>query len=177
MGGLDRSSARYLKEGGLNKDLLEEGKQAEKAMSGMDYEGAINHYDKILARRPDLDEVWAYKGIALSFLQRNEEAWFCLSKALEIRPDEGGNWDARQEFALNLKNTDYFRKHVEDYLKYHNEETKSILLHANAAIYFMKDYDFAIELCNRYLRIRPDDKHAKRLIEKALKKKSGKGWW
>jgi len=169
-------SLKYIKEGRLSADLLKVAKHAESAMNSQDYLEAIKSYDEILSQRPDLDDVWAYRGIAFSFLDRPEDAWKSLYKAIELCPDDGGNWDALSEFALGCRGSDYFKRYISVYRKYHPEDTDALLEFSRSTMYFLKNLNFASELCKEFLGLKPGDKRGLKLLEKIERKKAGK-WW
>jgi tetratricopeptide (TPR) repeat protein len=60
--------------------------------SAEDYAKAIASYDKALEFKPDKDEAWNNRGIALGNLGRLEDAIASYDKALEFKPDDHEAW-------------------------------------------------------------------------------------
>jgi tetratricopeptide (TPR) repeat protein len=59
------------------------------------YEEAIASYDQALKIKPDKDEAWYNRGIALDYLGRYEEAIDSFDQALKIKPDKDKAWNNR----------------------------------------------------------------------------------
>ncbi|MEG4391910.1 tetratricopeptide repeat protein [Microcoleus sp. BROC3] len=70
--------------------------------SAEEYAKAIASYDKALEIKPDKDEAWYNRGIALGNLGRWEEAIASYDKALEIKPDKDEAWYNRGNTLGNL---------------------------------------------------------------------------
>ena len=66
------------------------------------YEEAIASYDKALSIKPDNDQAWNNRGIALGQLGRNEETIASYDKAIEINPDLLHAWDGRRIALMQL---------------------------------------------------------------------------
>ena len=67
-----------------------------------DYNSAIASYDKALEFKPDKDEAWNNRGIALHNLGRYEAAIASYDKALEFKPDDDQAWNNRGSALGNL---------------------------------------------------------------------------
>ncbi|WP_016865046.1 tetratricopeptide repeat protein, partial [Fischerella muscicola] len=61
-------------------------------VSAKEYEAAIASYDKAVEIKPDYQEAWFMRGIALFQLGRYEEAIASYDKAVEIKPDYQEAW-------------------------------------------------------------------------------------
>ena len=59
------------------------------------FEEAIASYDKAIEFKPDKDEAWNNRGIALSDLGKFEEAIASYDKAIEFKPDYDAAWNNR----------------------------------------------------------------------------------
>lgn len=70
---------------------------------GADYPSAIASYGKALAIKPDKNEAWYNRGIALGKLGRLEEAISSFDKALEFKPDLDQAWNNRGSTLANLE--------------------------------------------------------------------------
>ncbi len=66
------------------------------------YAKAIASYDKALEIKPDKDEAWYNRGIALDDLGRLEDAIASYDKALEFKPDKDEAWNNRGIALYNL---------------------------------------------------------------------------
>ncbi|MBD2430490.1 tetratricopeptide repeat protein [Fischerella sp. FACHB-380] len=64
-------------------------------VSAKEYEAAIASYDKAVEIKPDYQEAWFMRGIALFQLGRYEEAIASYDKAVEIKPDYQEAWYIR----------------------------------------------------------------------------------
>ncbi|MDJ0845035.1 CHAT domain-containing protein [Crocosphaera sp.] len=60
-----------------------------------EYQEAIASWDKALEIKPDKDEAWYNRGVALNNLGRLEEAIASYDKALEFKPDKDEAWNNR----------------------------------------------------------------------------------
>ena len=56
------------------------------------YEEAIASYDQAIEIKPDKDEPWYNRGVALANLGRDEDAIASYDKAIEIKPDKDEAW-------------------------------------------------------------------------------------
>jgi len=66
------------------------------------YEEAVLSYDRALVIKPDDDEAWFNRGIALWNLGRYEEEVASYDRALEIKPDDDAAWFNRGNALWNL---------------------------------------------------------------------------
>ncbi|MEB3340484.1 tetratricopeptide repeat protein [Okeania sp.] len=87
---LERKVDLLIEEGRLNSNI---GKYLE----------AISAYDKALEFKPENDQAWYNKGIALKNLGRHEQAISAYDKALEIKPDDDQAWFHKGVAFLQLK--------------------------------------------------------------------------
>jgi tetratricopeptide (TPR) repeat protein len=63
--------------------------------AGQDYGNAITSWEKALAIKPDLHAAWYNRGVALSDLERKEEAIASYDQAIAIKPDLHEAWNSR----------------------------------------------------------------------------------
>ena len=67
------------------------------------YSQAIVCYDKTIEIVPNNDEAFHYKGIALFFLERGDDAIACCDKALDINPDKWEAWFEKANILYSMK--------------------------------------------------------------------------
>jgi tetratricopeptide (TPR) repeat protein len=67
-----------------------------------EYEDAIAAYDHALEIKPDKDQAWNNKGVALGNLGRYEEAIAAYDHALQIKPDKDEAWNNKGNVLGNL---------------------------------------------------------------------------
>jgi len=70
--------------------VLEQGTER---MEAQDFSGALAHYDAAIAEQGDIAEFHFYRGLALSYLFRYEEAEQAFGKAIEIEPENARYWN------------------------------------------------------------------------------------
>ncbi|MEW5855942.1 MAG: tetratricopeptide repeat protein, partial [Cyanobacteriota bacterium] len=80
--------------------------------AGKEYEEAIASYDQALKIKPDKDEAWFNRGIALKNLGRLEEAVASYDQALKIKPGKDEAWNNR---GVTLKKLERLEEAVASY--------------------------------------------------------------
>ncbi|MEH2255451.1 tetratricopeptide repeat protein, partial [Nostoc sp.] len=66
-------------------------------------EEAIASYDQALKFKPDYNDAWNNRGIALRNLGRTEEAIASYDQALKFKPDDHQAWNNRRIAVIKLK--------------------------------------------------------------------------
>lgn len=69
-------------------------------------EAAIAQYDKVLALKPDLHNVWYKKGLILLNLQKYKQAVTAFDEAIKIKPDYQAALEKRQQVLSQLEMKD-----------------------------------------------------------------------
>jgi tetratricopeptide (TPR) repeat protein len=67
-----------------------------------EHEEAVINFDKSLQLKPDNDETWIVRGIALGDLGRYEAAIASFDKSLQLKPDNYGVWQSRGKVLFDL---------------------------------------------------------------------------
>ncbi|MCD8489426.1 MAG: tetratricopeptide repeat protein [Desertifilum sp.] len=76
------------------------------------YQAAIASYDRAIALRPDLGEIWTNRGLALNQLQQYEEALANYDRALALKPDF---YTALSNRGMTLKNLGRYQEALFSY--------------------------------------------------------------
>ncbi|ABW27951.1 tetratricopeptide repeat protein [Acaryochloris marina] len=106
-----------------------------------DYRSAIASYDKALEFKPDDDQAWYNRGIALRQLGRLEEAIASYDKALEFKPDDDQAWYNR---GIALHQLGRFEEAITSYdkaLAFKPDDAMTLLNRGNAFLQLRKYKD------------------------------------
>ncbi len=123
------------------------------------YEDAIASYDKAIEIKPDKDEAWYNRGVALGNLGRYEDAIASYDQALEIKPDNDAAWNNR---GVALGNLGRFEEALASYDKAVEIKPDDDLAWNNhgSALIDLGRYEEAVAFCDKALEIKPDNDSA-----------------
>ena len=91
-----------------DEDAEECWEEANRKFDVGDFKGAVASYDKALAIKPDYQDAWYNRGVALGNLVRYEQAIASFDKAIEFKPDKHQAWIGRGIAAGNSFSCDPF---------------------------------------------------------------------
>ncbi|MEQ8190694.1 MAG: tetratricopeptide repeat protein [Candidatus Eremiobacterota bacterium] len=113
------------------------------------------YFDRALKIHPEDEIMFVEKGDALKKLGRYEEAIKCFDKALEIDPEDLHLWEMKSHCLRNQKKYEKALSCYKKVLEMNHEYPiqKNIIYNLWC---LAKDYE-ALELCNKQLRIYPED--------------------
>ena len=120
-----------------------------------EYAKAIASYDKALEIKPDKDEAWYNRGIALGNLGRLEEAIASYDKALEIKPDYHEAWNNRGNALGNLGRLEEAIASYDKALEFKPDDTSAF--YNKACCYALhSQIDQAIHNLEKAINLNPD---------------------
>jgi tetratricopeptide (TPR) repeat protein len=154
----------------LNEGQLDTLRKAVIAMDNEEWSRAIEHYDDILRERPDISHYWVCRALALAFLDRKDEAWQNLCKAVEVDPENPEPWQARLEFALDEGNH-HLKTHMDEYRRRHGRDADALYSLADSMFLLSPKHHMEIRrLCEEALLADPKHKKTRKLLKKLEKK-------
>ncbi|MEQ8192386.1 MAG: tetratricopeptide repeat protein, partial [Candidatus Eremiobacterota bacterium] len=152
-------------------------------LTNMDFNEALNYFNKALAINPDYVEALIGKGMALYKLEELEKAKNCFIKVMKLKPSDKIGWYGTGLVYLEQKKYDVAIQYFDEALKIDNgfkkaRERRQEALNGMAGQYIskadelfsMKKYSEAINYYNKALVITPTDEYA--LKKKADAKKA-----
>ncbi|MDJ0798509.1 MAG: tetratricopeptide repeat protein, partial [Calothrix sp. MO_167.B12] len=127
--------------------------------STKEYEATIASYDKAIAIKPDKDEAWYNRGIALDNLGKYEDAIASYDKAIAIKPDYDSAWYNR---GIALGNLGKYEDAIASYdkavaIKPDKDEAWN---NRGVALGNLGKYEEAIASYDKAIAIKPDDDSA-----------------
>ncbi|MEM8640710.1 MAG: tetratricopeptide repeat protein [Cyanobacteria bacterium P01_G01_bin.54] len=123
------------------------------------YEEAIAAYDQALHIKPDKDEAWNNRGIALRKLGRYEEAIAAYDQALHIKPDKDEAWNNRG-YALDELGRYEEAIAAYDQALHIKPDKDEAWYNRGYALDKLGRYEEAIAAYDQVLHIKPDDHEA-----------------
>jgi tetratricopeptide (TPR) repeat protein len=124
-----------------------------------EHEAAVASYDQALKHKPDYDQTWYNRGVALSDLKRYEEALTSYDQALRHRPDKHEAWNNRGTTLNMLQRYEEAIASFDQALKLKSDEYKA-WNNRGDALRNLKCYEEAISSYGKALEIKPDSHFA-----------------
>lgn len=115
-----------------------------------EFHAAINKFDQLLIRIKDLPKGYYYRGLALSYLNRNKEAIIDFSKVLDFMPDSGYVYFLRGKSWMGLKQ---FSNAIADFDKATelNPANKDSLINKAVAMMYLDETELGMSILQSVL--------------------------
>ena len=131
-------------------------KQGNLLVASSAYEEAISSFDNALKIKPDDQDAWFIRGIALSSLGKNEEAISSYNNALKFKPDKDEAWNNRGSALGNLGRNEEAIASFDNALKFKPDLHKAWHNRGNA-LNDLGRLKEAIASFDNALKFKPDD--------------------
>ncbi|MGK7883070.1 MAG: tetratricopeptide repeat protein [Crocosphaera sp.] len=124
-----------------------------------DYQQAVDCYQIAVRFKPDLDDAWYNRGVALGKLGRLEDAIASYDKALEFKPDDHQAWYNRGNALGNLGRFDDEIASYDKALEFKPDKDQA-WYNRGVALGNLGRFDDAIASYDKALEFKPDDHQA-----------------
>jgi tetratricopeptide (TPR) repeat protein len=130
-------------------------KQGNLLVASSAYEEAISSFDNALKIKPDDQDAWFIRGIALSSLGKNEEAISSYNNALKFKPDKDEAWNNRGSALGNLGRNEEAIASFDNALKFKPDLHKA-WNNRGSALFNLRRFEEAISSFDNALKFKPD---------------------
>jgi tetratricopeptide (TPR) repeat protein len=134
-----------------------------------DYQNSLEILNTLNFQHPEIQKIYAVRGMVLYRLDRLEESIIDLNKALELNPNDYYSWSNRGFINLQLKNIDNALTDCEESIRLNNSFAEGFF-NLSCVNFYLKKYDESLIQVNNADKYKPANSliytHKGRLYEK-----------